>query len=844
MIHFPPREFLVNIPPARRAAKALCASAFVLSLSLVTSALLAAPAMAQDTPGGETIVTPEDGDDLPPPISPAGTVKLDFFDTSLWDLTTFFARLKRMNFVIGDPKDLQNQKVTIISHHEVSPEAAYQAFLSALEVSGYTISTVGDTSKIVKSAEAGQKPIQIRTGAPRSGDDYVTQLIQLNNVSVNDMTKVIQGMAPSEAKIIAYPPTNTMIITDTANNIRKLYKLMNELDVAAPKSSMVIYQLRYATATDVKTIIEELYGTAETEPEETSSRSSRSSRRSRRSSRSSSTPSNTEAVTAGEKASYISKVLDDERTNALIVLANEDGHQAIRDLLQQIDVDVDPQNRAQIHVVYLENAKAEEVSQVLSELSQSQSSANSRTSRNSRGTPANSRTAAGRVTATAEGEGEERGAIAAFDSGMRIAADENTNSLVIIANNEDFRVVESVIKQLDIRRRSVFVDAVVLELTSEDSFDFNIAAHVPQSPEEGSVGFLSGQLGTTSLGLQQEALSGLAFGVYGQTVDVPVSVDPTNPTGSTTIPIPAFGIALNAIKVAANTNIISNPNVTTLDNQEAEIVVGRKIPFPGNTTFSNVGQPITSFTREDVAITMKITPQINAADYVTLELELEVSEVEDSAQAQADLFASGGPTTSKRNVKTTVIVRDNETMVLGGLVGTTQTHSENKIPILGDLPLLGALFRSTSDKDRKTNLMVFLTPHIIDGPDDMYEVQRVKEAQRQEFFRRFYGKSRDQYWSELQSLLRYSMNMVEEPSMYRGPATVDQELRLDGEPLSDETRAAVEQVREENRNLEPGEEAGTVPSDQPVIILPDDDLPEEGEGTEGESTEPTESTPE
>ncbi len=835
MTSFPSRENLVNTPSVRRAAKALCASAFLLSLSLVVPG---SEAFAQDTPG-ETVVTPDDGAGLPPPISPAGTVKLDFFDTSLWDLTTFFARLKRMNFVIGDPKDLQNQKVTIISHHEVSPEAAFQAFLSALEVSGYTISTVGDTSKIVKSAEAGQKPIQIRTGAPRSGDDYVTQLIQLNNVSVNDMTKVIQGMAPSEAKIIAYPPTNTMIITDTANNIRKLYKLMNELDVAAPKSSMVIYPLRFATAAEVKTIIEELYGTAETEPEQASSSSSRrTTRTSRRTSRTP-TPTPTEAVTAGEKASYINKVLDEERTNSLIVLADEDGHAAIRDLLEQIDVDVDPQNRAQIHVVYLENAKAEDVSQVLSELSQSQSSA-SRNSRNSRTatTTTNARTSTARTTATAEGvEGEERGAIAAFDSGMRIAADENTNSLVIIANNEDFRVVESVIKQLDIRRRSVFVDAVVLELASEDSFDFDIAAHVPQLPSSESVGFLSGQLGTSSLGLQQDALSGLAFGVYGATIDVPVQ-DPT--TGAaTTIGIPAFGIALNAIKVAGSTNIISNPNVTTLDNQEAEIVVGRKIPFPGNTTFSNVGQPITSFTREDVAITLKITPQINAADYVTLELELEVQEVESSADTQASLVSTGGPTTSKRNVKTTVIVRDNETMVLGGLVGTTQTHSENKIPILGDLPLVGALFRSTSDKDRKTNLMVFLTPHIIDGPDDMYEVQRVKDAQRTEFLRRFYGKSRDAYWAELQSLLRYSMNIVEEPSMYRGPATVDQELRLDGQPLSDETRAAVEQVREEYRNVEPGEQAGQVPGDQPVIILPDDTLPEEG--TTGESTEPTDS---
>ena len=415
-------------------------------------------------------------------------------------------------------------------------------------------------------------------------------------------------------------------------------------------------------------------------------------------------------------------------------------------------------------------------------------------------------------------EGEERGAIAAFDSGMRIAADENTNSLVIIANNEDFRVVESVIKKLDIQRKQVYIDAVVLELTSEDNLSFGLGYHVPQSPAEGAVGFASAQMGASSLGLSTDALTGLAFGVFGEAIKVPV-LDPT--TGlATEIDIPAFGIALNAIKTAASTNIISNPSITALDNQEAEIVVGRKIPFPTQTTFTNVGLPVNSFQREDVAITLKITPRINAADFVTLELELEVQEVEDSADGAAVQAAGGGFITSKRELKTTALVRDNQTMVLGGLMGTTETHTENKVPILGDIPLIGSLFRSTDDKDRKTNLMVFLTPHIIDDADDMYEVQRVKEAQRNEFLRRFYGKSRDEAWAELQSLLRYSMNMVEEPSMYRGPSTVDQNLQLDGEPLSDDTRAAVQEVRDEYRSLEPGAQAGDIPSNQPVIVLP------------------------
>ncbi|MEM6926853.1 MAG: secretin N-terminal domain-containing protein, partial [Myxococcota bacterium] len=199
---------------------------------------------------GTTVVSPPNpvkiGDQVAADPSRAAKVSLTFGpDTSIYDLILFFAPIKRINFVISDIKALQNEKVTIISNQEVAGSAAWEAFLSALEVSGYSLSIVGDTAKVVKSSEAGKKPIRIgKVGDKISqSDDYVTQLIQLNNTRVDDMLKVIQTMAPSEAKIVAYPPTNTLIITDTASNIRKLYEVMNELDVAAPKSTLKIYQL-------------------------------------------------------------------------------------------------------------------------------------------------------------------------------------------------------------------------------------------------------------------------------------------------------------------------------------------------------------------------------------------------------------------------------------------------------------------------------------------------------------------------------------------------------------------------------------------------------------------------
>lgn len=809
--------------------------------SILIAALLALSpaAFAQDDPATEPVITENpDGTvtvspapaverQLPKDPSKANSVRLNFpVDTSLFTLVKFFADLRRLNFIIADVKELEGKKVTLISNEDVSPDAAWEAFLSALEVSGYSLSITGKTAKVVKSAEAGQRPIKIGSGEPRESDGYVTQLIQLENTRVDDMSKIVQGMLSPDAKIVAYPPTNTVIITDTAANIRKIYRLMKELDVASPKSTMEIYNLKFAMAADIKIIIEELYGTASAESSSATPTTSRTTRTTRTSSRASrrATETPSETVSAGDESKFIAKVIDDERTNALIVLANEDGHKAVVDLIAKVDVDVDPQNRAQIHVVYLEHAKAEEVSTVLSQLSQSSGAASATSRRNQRNTPTATTPARPVPSAAAAGgeEGEERGAFAAFDSGMRIAADESTNSLVIIANPEDFRVVEDVIRKLDVERKQVFVDAVIMELSSEDAMNLGLAAHIPQQPSDESAGFIGAQLNATSLGLTPDALSGLAVGVFGQPVDVPLF----DGVSSTTLSVPAFGIVLNAIKTTGSTNIISNPSLITMDNEEAEIVVGRKIPFPTTSGLNNLGQPVVSFQREDVAITLKMTPRINSSNYVTLELEVEVQEVEESAQSAGVSAAGGGFITSQRKLNTVALVADNQTMVLGGLVGTTEGTTETKIPVLGDIPLIGALFRSNSSNKRKTNLMIFLTPHIVDDPDDVIEIQRVKEAQRQEFLRRFYGKSREEFYQELQSLLRYSMNLVDQPSMFRGPSTVS-ELRLEGSDLSDESRAAFQEAIDAERTA-PGAGAGELPEDEPLII--DDGTAPAGDG--------------
>ena len=269
----------------------------------------------------------------------------------------------------------------------------------------------------------------------------------------------------------------------------------------------------------------------------------------------------------------------DERTNSIILMSEE----ALEDVLSLIglDVDVDPSSRAQIHVLYLEHAKAEDVAQVLSNLTEGSRSSSSRNtaSRNNRSKSKSSKSRGKNDTASVA-----QSAVAALEEGVKITSDENTNSLVIIATPDQMRYLRQVIEKLDIRRKQVFVEAVILELASDDQFDIGLGAHLGKPGDDGSLSIFSSQLNGSSFGLSADLLSGMAMGVFGE----PVSVDVSDGLGGTSsLSVPAFGIALNALQSNSAVNILSTPNILTMDNEEASIVVGRNIPFPVSTGRDN-----------------------------------------------------------------------------------------------------------------------------------------------------------------------------------------------------------------------------------------------------------------
>lgn len=780
------------------------------------------PAPGGPAPGGQPARRPDSGSDdqvdaapaaaagsvnqkKVPCVPPSAKVTMDYVDASLMDVTKYMAEITCRNFILSD--DLKGQ-ITIISHQQVQVAEAYEAYLSALEVAGYTTVTVGKNTKVVATSKAANTPLKVyEDGDVPATDNFVTQIIQLENVTVADVSSLVKDLAGSSAKIIGYAPTNTLIITDAAYSIRRVYRIVKQLDVAAPKSKLEVIPIKYANAADVEKILEEVYGVAASSGSSSSTSSSGSAdrparRRARDAAAAADAAPSASATNVGTDSSYISKIISDERTNSLIVLANEQALATIKELVARVDIDIDPASRSQIHVLYLQHAKASDVASVLGNLSEgrgtsSSSSSSSRSSSGSRSSSSSRRSGSSASSGRSGGNfrpGEPGGAgpdgafepggagpdgavgpaaggglpggapgtvVAAFDSGMRVTADENTNSLVIIAAPEDFQVLKGVVDRLDIQRRQVYVEAVVVEVGSTDTMDLGLSYHGGKPTDTGGLNYASGQFGSSSAALPIDTttgslLSGLAVGVFGAAIPLTIA--------GMQVDIPAFGVALNALASNSDVSILSNPNLLVVDNEEATITVGRNVPFPVSSGYSSTGQPVVSYQRQDVGITLQVTPQINEANEVTMDLSLEVAEVEEGSDS------GGGFTTSKRKTENVVVVRDNQTIVIGGLIGNTESKGETKIPILGDIPLIGFLFRGKADTERKTNLLIFLTPHVINEPADLEEVYRVKMAQREEFLKRFYGKSREQQEVEFRSLMTGSMNFVDNPSVYRTKA--------------------------------------------------------------------------
>lgn len=597
-------------------------------------------------------------------------VALDYQNIELGELIKTMSELTGRNFVF-DEKDVKG-KVTIISPDAMSQEEAYQLFLSVLSVKGYTLVQSNKVNKVIpiKDAKESSLPVFNRT----QGDNYVTHLIRLQYADAQ--TLVSAALAPLVSKnsnVSVYEPTNTIILTDNAANIERLLKIIKRLDVPASLGNWEVFKLQYADAEFAAKIASSFL---------------------------SKKPAPTGRRNAGTQQDGLA--IANPRTNALLVLASAEELGLLRQLIAAIDIP-GGKERSSINVYTLKNADAESLAKSLNEI----------------------------MAHVKLGKDKKNGSDI---ESLAITAVTSTNSLLISAEPEDYNQIRQVIEQLDIKPHQVFVEALILELSMDATREVGISLQGAFDVNDESVILGTGNLNTGSVGLGSftPTTDGGVPGLLTQTIEGLMLGGLFNPITTiapdgTEITIPALSALIQLSQTSNDVNILSAPTLLTSDNKEAEIIVGSNVPIITNrlTDTSNPSSQSVSVERKDVALTLRFTPQITEGNLVQLDIFQEITDLSQVTVGDVDEV---GPTLTKRQLRNTVLAENGKTVTLGGLIGTNIQSKEFKIPLLGDIPFLGRLFRTTSTKTLKTNLLVFMTPQIIRDGRDLETITRKARA--------------------------------------------------------------------------------------------------------------------
>ncbi|VAW64215.1 General secretion pathway protein D [hydrothermal vent metagenome] len=560
------------------------------------------------------------------------------------DIRAFISTVSKFtgkNFVI-DPR--VKAKITVVSSKTMSESEVYEVFLSVLQVHGYAAVPVGNIIKIVPEVNAKQGPLPVVRDGSYSGDELITKVITLDHVPAAQLVPILRPLVPQQGHLAAYNPTNTLIITDHAANIKRLIQIIRNID--RPESDeLEIIPLRHASASELVRILNSLQATG----------------------------------AAKASAKKITLAADD-RTNSILMSGERSSRLKIRATIAHLDTPLENE-AGNTHVIYLKYAKAKDLAAILSGVQKKQAS-----------------NAKKKVAKT----------LAAKKTEFDIQADESTNALIITAGPDVIRRMKSIIRQLDIRRAQVLVESIIAEISNNLNKEFSSQFAVLPDPDSGKS---SSPVAVSSFGTSAGIL-GLLSGdpaTIAGAVSSGITLGAAGNNGN------RFAFLLKALTSDAATNILSTPSIVTMDNQEATIVIAQNVPFltgSFTTNTSGASNPFQTIERQDVGITLKVTPQINDGNTIKLDIDQEVSNIGQSAAA------NGGIITNKRSITTSVLVEDGEILVLGGLIDDTLRDQVSKVPLLGDIPLLGWLFRSHTTSKEKQNLMVFMRPSIMRNASD------------------------------------------------------------------------------------------------------------------------------
>jgi general secretion pathway protein D len=661
-----------------------------------------------------------------------GQVSVSFKpEVELKDLITWAMGFTCRNFVMSSAIAGRNQKVTIIAPKKMSPTQAYRVFLVALQTMNLTVVPKGNVLEIVEAPQSKTEALPVyKKGTPPATAQMVRAVIRPEHITVDDLTTILNAMKSKDGVVTPVPKFDLVMITDYGSHISQMQSLVNEIDEPSPGEQLYMIKVRYADATELATKLQEILAPAQ--GAQPAAQPARRGRRTPQQQRGQPTPPQQAGGAASEdiEDAVPSKIIADDRINALILLATEPAYLRTRALVRRLDVEVEVEGAGRIHVYALENADSEELAttlqSVISGITPPQQGAGQP------GRPAPQRQPV---------PGGDLGGAATFEGQVRVTHDKPTNSLVIVASVKDYLALRDVVRKLDTPRRQVFIEAVILELKVDNGLDLGVSFHGGKDLDDG--GIVVG-------GLQHSNLQSLnVASLASQTGLLGGLIGPLLPNAEQLIgtSIPSYGVLFQALANNNNVNVLSSPHILTTDNEAAEISVGENIPY--QSSFSNFGFggggggqapggggfgfPVQSIQRQDVALTLKITPHINASDMVRLEIDQEISDI------ASPNFEGLGPSWAKRTIKTTVVVRDQQSIVIGGLMSDRVTYSESKVPLLGDIPILGYLFKYTRRSKAKTNLLVLLTPYVIKDQMDIEAIVQRKVRERREFVRAFVG---------------------------------------------------------------------------------------------------------
>ena len=643
-----------------------------------------------------------------------GQINLNFKDAEVDSVIGAFGHLLNKSFVI-DPR--VRGKISLETPRPVNRAQAFALLKTVLRQQGFAIVDLGDLYKVVPEADAKLQsgPVEIGAASARDGDEVITQVFQLNHESANNMIPVLRPLVSPNNTITAFPGNNTLIITDYAANLKRLSKVIATLDSPRPAAEVQVVVIKNSIASDIAVAVSKLMDEGNR--------------------------GGGGGPGAGSDPSQRVVVMADPRTNSVLIRsANASKLTLARSLVEQLDRPANA-DQANMRVVYLKNAEATKLVEVLQAVlsgesngssGSSDSSFGSSRSRNSGGSMFGDSSSSSSGLSSSFGDGDSssggglgsqsginrdrgnQGPTSIKAGGAIIAADPATNSLIITAPEPVYRNIRGVIDQLDSRRAQVYIESLIVEVKADTVSEMGIqwqfgTSRPGQNSVVGGTNFSSGGSNILSVTQNPAALAaagGLNVGVVRNGVSL---------FGQNFLNL---GLLARALEAETNSNIRATPNLLTLDNEEARIIIGQNVPFVTGqyaTTNNTLSSPFQTIERKDVGTMLRVRPQVSEGGTVKMEIAQEISAVVDTTQ-------SAGIITNRRAIDSNVLVDDGQIVVLGGLIEDTVEGGISKVPLLGDIPGLGRLFRYDNRKRVKTNLLIFLRPVVLRSADQAWDV--------------------------------------------------------------------------------------------------------------------------